>query len=51
MEKKAYINPLMEVETISMGNCILSGSPTDPHPQPPLGPGLSPVRHRWTDVF
>ncbi len=51
MEKKAYINPLMEVETISMGNCILSGSPTDPHPIPPLGPGLSPVRRRWTEVF
>lgn len=51
MEKKAYINPLMEVETISMGNCILSGSPTDPRPLPPLGPGLSPVRRRWTEVF
>ena len=51
MEKKAYINPLMEVETISMGNCILSGSPTDSHPLPPLGPGLSPVRRRWTEVF
>ena len=49
MEKKAYINPLMEVETISMGNCILSGSPTDPHPLPPLGP--SPGRKHGADII
>lgn len=48
MEKKKYISPLMEVETVSMNNCILGGSP-DSHPVPPLGPGM--VRHRWTEVF
>jgi hypothetical protein len=53
MEKKIYMTPLMEVETISLSRCLLDGSPT--HPIPPLGPGLAPARwkepvHR-TPVF
>ena len=40
MEKRIYISPLIEVEAISLIQCLLDGSPVvDPHPELPLGPG------------
>jgi hypothetical protein len=49
MEKKKYISPLMEVETISLCSCLMEGSPaiTPPTPVPPH-PGAP--KHR-TPVF
>ena len=48
MEKKVYISPLMEVETISLSKCLLDGS-SIATPTPPPGPSGAP-RHR-TEVF
>lgn len=48
MEKKVYISPLMEVETISLSKCLLDGSPIAT-PTPPLGPAGTPARR--TEVF
>ncbi len=49
MEKKRYISPLMEVETISLSKCLLDVSPAgDSHPEPPIGPGAP---QRRTHVF
>ncbi len=48
MEKKLYIAPLMEVSQINLSSCILDGSPVDPLPTPPLGPGAP---KRRTPVF
>ena len=43
MEKKLYMSPLMEVETICLSSCLLDVSPAgDSHPVPPLGPGVAP---------
>ena len=50
MEKKIYMTPLMEVETISLSRCLLDGSPTYPGPTPPPGPAGQAPRHR-TPVF
>ena len=41
MEKKVYICPLSEVETINLSRCLLEGS--DPKPTPPPVP--VPQRH------
>jgi len=43
--KRQYIIPLMEIEQISLVQCLLDGSPVeDPHPTNlPIGPG-APAR-------
>lgn len=41
MEKKLYKIPLVEVEKINLSNSLLTGSPVDPHPVPPIGPAPS----------
>lgn len=38
MEKKIYITPLMEVQQVTLTQCLLDGSPVDPRPIPPIGP-------------
>ena len=53
MEKKLYISPLMEVETISLSSCLLDVSPA--LPVPPFGPSGAPKHWkepvRRTPVF
>ena len=44
MEKKIYCTPFMEIEQIELQGTVLSGSSPDPHPVPPIGPGLAPAR-------
>lgn len=46
--KKLYNAPLMEVSQINLSSCILDGSPVDPLPTPPIGPGAP---KRRTPVF
>ncbi len=50
MKKRQYIIPLMEVEHISLAQCLLDGSPVvDPRPTDlPIGPGAP---KRRTPVF
>ena len=48
MEKKIYITPIMEIQQVNLTQCLLDGSPVDPLPTPPIGPGAP---KRRTPVF